>query len=135
MSLVDSVRFPLQNMTSSSVTKCLSALFAIFGTPDFFHYDRSTQFESSEFQNVCHQSGVATSNTTPQHPQGNGQNERNIRIVWKAVECLLQSANCPLFDCDNESYHRRAFRSRHLSIPSPRRVPMTASFVSNAATR
>ena len=73
--------FPLRNITSSSVIKCLSTLFAIFGTPGFIHSDRGTQFVSSEFQNFCRQNGVATSKTTPYHPQGNGQNERYNGIV------------------------------------------------------
>ena len=35
---------------------------------------------------------------------------------------------------ENVSYNRRFRRSGHSSIPSPRRAPMTASFVSNAAS-
>ena len=50
------IRFPfafrLRNITSSSVIKCLSTLFAIFGTPGFIHSDRGTQFVSSEFQKL-----------------------------------------------------------------------------------
>ena len=88
-------------MTSSSVIKCLSTLFAIFGTPGFIHSDRGTQFVSSEFQNFCRQNGVATSKTTPYHPQGNGQNERYNGTVWKAVQCLLHSTNRPLTDWES----------------------------------
>ena len=90
--------FPLRNITSSSVIKCLSTIFVIFGTPGFIHSDRGTQFVSSEFHNFCRQNGVASSKTTPYHPQGNGQNERFNGIVWKAVQCLLHSTNCPLSD-------------------------------------
>ena len=93
--------FPLRNITSSSVIKCLSTLFAIFGTPGFIHSDRVTQFVSLEFQNFCRQNGVATSKTTPYHPQGNGQNERYNGIVWKAVQCLLHSTNRPLTDWES----------------------------------
>ena len=35
----------------------------------------------------------------------------------------------------NESYYRRYLRSGHSSIPSPRGVPVTASFVSNVVNR
>ena len=93
--------FPLRNITSSSVIKCLLTVFAIFGTPGFIYSDRGTEFVSSEFQNFCRQNGVATSKTTPYHTQGNGQNERNNGIVWKAVQCLLHSTNRPLSDWES----------------------------------
>ena len=101
LTVVDELsRFPfaflLRNITSSSVIKSLSTLFAIFGTPGFIHPDPGAQFLSSEFQNFCRQNGVATSKTTPYYPQGNGRNERYNGIVWKAVQCLLQSTNRPI---------------------------------------
>ena len=92
--------FPLRNITSKSVIKCLSTLFAIFGSPGFIHSDRGTQFVSSEIQNFCRQNGFATSITTP-YLQGNGQNERYNRIVWKTVQCLLHSTNRPLTDWES----------------------------------
>ena len=39
--------FPLRPIMSSSVVKCLSTLFAIFGTPMFIHFKRGTQFDST----------------------------------------------------------------------------------------
>ena len=90
--------FPLRNITSSSVIKCLSTLFAIFGTPEFIHLDRGTQFALSEYQSFCRQKGVAISKITPYHSQDSGQNERYNGIVWKAVQCLLHSANRLLSD-------------------------------------
>ena len=126
--------FPLRNITSSSVIKCLSTLSAILGTPGFIHSDRGTQFVSSEFQNFCRQNGVATSKTTPYHPQGNGQNERYNGIVWKAVQCLLHSTNRPLTDW--ESVLPSALLSiRTLINTVTKESPMIASSVSNAASR
>ena len=90
--------FPLRNITSSSLIKCQSTVFAIFGTSGFIHSDRCTQFVSSKFQNFCRQNGVATSKTAPCHPQGNGQNERYNGIEWKDVKCLLHSTERPLSD-------------------------------------
>ena len=71
--------------------------FCHLRNPRFIDYDLGAQFVSSEFQNFCCQNGVATSKTTPFH-QGNGQNERCNGLVWKAVQCLLHSANLPLSD-------------------------------------
>ena len=92
------VGFRSPSLSPSSVIKYLSTLFAIFGTPGFIHSDRGAQFVSSEFQNVCRQNGAATSKTTPYHPQGNGQNDRYNGIAWKAIQCLLHTANRPLSD-------------------------------------
>ena len=92
--------FPLRNITSSSVIKCLSTLFAIFGTPGFVHFDWGTQFVSSEIQKLLPPK-LAISKTTPYHPQGNGQNERYNGIVWEAVQCLLNTTNRPLTDWES----------------------------------
>ena len=88
-------RFPfafcLKSITSDSIIKCLKQLFAIFGTPQFIHSDRGTQFLSNEFENFCLQAGIAHSSSTPYHPTGNGQTERFNGIIWRSIQCLLHS--------------------------------------------
>ena len=133
LTVVDEFRFPdffhLRKITSSSAIKCLSTLRAIFETPGHSPR-RGTQFVSSEFQKI----GAETSKTTPFHPQGHGKTSATTELCERpfSVCCTPQTAHSLTW---NVSYHQRSRRSGHSSIPSLRRILMTASFVSNAVSR
>ena len=128
--------FPLRNITSSGVIKSLSTLFAIFGTPGFIHSDRGPQFVSSKFQNFCCQNGIATSKSTPYYPQGNAMTKTNA--TTELCERPFSACYTPLTAhslTGKVSYHQFFRRSGHSSIPSPKRVRMTDSFVLLFQTR
>lgn len=68
-------------MQTSTVIKCLELLFSMTGMPDYIHSDRGRSFISQELKEYLLGKGVATSNSTPYHPQGNGQAERYVGVV------------------------------------------------------
>lgn len=83
--------YPCSDMNSATVISHLNNLFSLFGTPAFVHSDRGTSFMSAEIRQYLHSNGIATSRTTPYHPQSNGQCERYNGIIWKTVTLILKS--------------------------------------------
>lgn len=83
--------FPCENMTSSTVIRCLKQLFSIFGAPGYIHTDRGSSFLSRELKEFLEPLGVATSRTTAYNPQGNGQCERYNGIIWQTTMLAAQS--------------------------------------------
>ncbi len=51
-------------MSTTTVIKCLSTLFSLFGMPAYIHSDRGTTFMSEELRTFLTERGVATSRTT-----------------------------------------------------------------------
>lgn len=88
--------FPCSDLTSATVIRCLSQLFAIFGMPAYTHSDRGTSFLSSEFRRFCLSNGISLSRTTPYNPSGNGQCEKYNHIMWRAVVMALRSKHLPI---------------------------------------
>ena len=68
--------FPCLDMTASTVIKCLTALFSLFGTPAYVNSDCSS-FMSEEVElRVLTETSVATSRTIMGYnPEGSGQVE------------------------------------------------------------
>ena len=88
--------FPCSNMSADTVIGCLDKLFSLFGTSNYVHSDRGPSLMSKRLKEYLLRKGVATSRTTPYHPQGNAQCERYNGIVWKAVRCALKSRKMPV---------------------------------------
>ena len=88
--------FPCQDMTSSTVIKCLKQLFSIFGMPTFIHSDKGSSLLSQELRSFLHSNGIATSNTTPYNPAGNGQTERYNGVLWKSILLALKTKQLPV---------------------------------------
>ena len=85
--------YPCKDMSSSTVTRCFSHLFSIFGMPDMVHNDQGTDFLSEETQSYLLSKNIATSKTSRYNPQGNGQVEKLNGTLWKAVQVTLHSRN------------------------------------------
>jgi len=64
-------------------------VFCYFGLPEQINSDQGAQFQSQLMSNLCCLWGVNQSRTTPYHPQGNGEVERNNRMLGDAFRCLL----------------------------------------------
>lgn len=90
-------RFPFaipgKDISASTVIKCLTSVFSIFGLPGYIHSDRGASFMSTEVKSSLHSRNICSSRTTPYHPQGNGQCERYNGIIWKAISLACGSRN------------------------------------------
>ena len=82
-------------MTSSTIIKCFTELFSIFGMPGYVHTDRGTSLISKELHHFLYSKGIATSRTTSYHPQSNGQVEKLNGTIWKAVTLALKLRKLP----------------------------------------
>ena len=87
--------YPCKNLSSSIVIECLSSLFCTFGFPEFIHSHRGESFVSKELKPFLSDRDIATSYSSPYHPQGNGQCERANQTIWRTKKLLLRSSNLP----------------------------------------
>ena len=76
---------PCKDVSTPTVIRGLSSIFAIFGLPGYVHSDRGPSFMSKELKDWLHSKGVPTSRTSPYNPRGNGQCERYNATIWTAV--------------------------------------------------
>ena len=83
--------YPCIDMSTSTVIKCLSNHFSLFGTPATVHSDRSTQFMSGEFKTFLMQNNICQTRTSPYHPMGNGQVERLNGTLWPTITLNLKN--------------------------------------------
>ena len=83
--------YPCPNMESSTVIKCLTDLFSLFGTVGSTHSDNGPSLISSELRNFFLSHGIAYSNSSKYNPKGNGQVERYNGVIWKAIQLNLFS--------------------------------------------
>ena len=69
---------PLPDQTATAITAELIKLLSVFGVPSVVHSDQGRNFESSILKATLEAFGIAKSQTTAYHPQGNGMVERLI---------------------------------------------------------
>ena len=78
-------RFPFvyacPNMEYSTIIRCLSNFFSMFGTVGYVHYDNGPSLKSSELRKFF---------------RGNSQVERYNGVIWKAIQLALSSEKLPL---------------------------------------
>ena len=82
-------------MTTPTIIKCLTQLFAIFGMPVYAHSDRWPYFLSVELNQFLHSHAISTNHTTAYSPPGSGQVEKYNGIIWQAVTLALTSQQLP----------------------------------------
>ncbi|KAJ8887173.1 hypothetical protein PR048_013388 [Dryococelus australis] len=104
--------FPCPDMRASTVINKLKELFSLFGAPAYIHTDRNSMFMTQEIKSFLSAIGVATSRTTPYNPQGNGQGERYMGIVWRTIELTFRSQQLSI------SKWEEVLQEAHLSIRS-----------------
>ena len=81
--------FPCPDTSATTVSKCLTQLFVLFG----IHSDSGSAFLSDELRSFLTKNGINSSFITPYNPRGNGQMERYNGIVWKAISLAVKSQN------------------------------------------
>ena len=82
--------FPVNEMTTEVVIKCLCSLFCLVGMPESIHSDRGKAFMSDQFKQFLYERGVALTHSSPYNPRGNSQIERLNGTIWRTVELTLK---------------------------------------------
>ncbi|XP_026316024.1 uncharacterized protein K02A2.6-like [Hyposmocoma kahamanoa] len=80
---------PTKTTTSSWCISRLKELFVTFGYPEIIVSDNGRQFVSTEFETFLKNNGIVHKTSAPYHPATNGQAERSVQTVKRA----LQAAN------------------------------------------
>ena len=74
--------FPLVGTDSNTLAKILvDEIVCRYGMPEIIHSDQGSNFVSEVIRTLCAMMGVQRTQTTPYHPQGNGQVERFNRTL------------------------------------------------------
>ena len=88
--------FPCPDMTASTVIKCLTLLFTVFGMLAFIHSNHGPSLVSQELRAYLTEKGLAMSHTAAYNPAGNSQVEKYNGTLWKAVTMTCKSTNLPI---------------------------------------
>lgn len=77
--------YVVRRPSTSETLLHLRQLFGRFGTPNVLVSDNGTQFTSLEFAEFCKQNGIEHVRTPPYHPKSNGQAEKFVDILKRAL--------------------------------------------------
>lgn len=88
----------VHDMTAETTIKACRQIFSQFGIPRYFVTDNGTNFKSHKFQNFLKSNGVISKFTAPYHPATNGQAERYVQTIKKAILKM----NCNKSDIENK---------------------------------
>ena len=66
----------------------IDEFFCRFGMPLSIHTDQGSNFVGNVFKSVCELLEIRKTQTTPYHPESNGQIERYNRTIVEMVRCL-----------------------------------------------
>ena len=80
----------LSDITSVSVIRALSEIFARWGAPEILVSDNGRQFASTEFQNFANEWQFHHTTSSPRYPQANGKVENAVRTIKRLFKkCAL----------------------------------------------
>lgn len=74
-----------------SVKSALEDVFETFGFPKSIKSDRGPPFFGDEYKSFCSVRGITAQQSAPLNPQQNGQVERYMQIINKAVQIAMES--------------------------------------------
>jgi transposase InsO family protein len=80
--------FAMNGMRPSELKRVMRVYMMRNGTPQIFHTDQGSTFESKEFQDFCERWGIRFSDNSAKHPRGNAIAEAHV----KKVKHLLMTA-------------------------------------------
>lgn len=73
--------FPLRNIRTTTILKCLMKYFTLFGVPEIISSDQGTNFSAKVFQETMKSLGIKHDFSTPYHPETQGALERFHRTL------------------------------------------------------
>lgn len=76
----------MQNTSSFSTIRALRHIFCQHGYPETLVSDNGPQFTSELFTTFCNMNGITHLRTAPYHPQSNGQAERFVDTLKRAIK-------------------------------------------------
>uniref|UniRef100_A0A8R1EKI3 RNA-directed DNA polymerase n=1 Tax=Caenorhabditis japonica TaxID=281687 RepID=A0A8R1EKI3_CAEJA len=82
-----------KSITSTSTISIFRKVFAQFGNPKTLVTDNGTQFTSTQFIDFCKEHGIQHIRSPPFHPQSNGQAERFVDTMKRALRKLQGEGN------------------------------------------
>ena len=84
--------YPTRRATGrSAADKIFNNFILQFGFPARLHHDQGREFNNQLFQQLHHLTGIKMSNTTPYHPEGDGQCERLNRTVINMLKSIPEN--------------------------------------------
>ncbi|RVE48634.1 hypothetical protein evm_006705 [Chilo suppressalis] len=81
---------PTKTTTSNRCIKKLSEIFVTFGSPYTLVSDNGRHFVSQDFQRFLKDNGITQKSIAPYHPATNGQAERYVQIIKKALRAMAE---------------------------------------------
>ena len=75
----------LSNLSAKSVIPKIDSVFALFGIPDVVKTDNGPPFNGREFNGFAEHLGFHHRKITPLWPQANGEVERFMKTIGKAI--------------------------------------------------
>lgn len=78
----------MKSTTTEYTIEKLNEIFSRFGMPEKIVTDNGTQFTSVRFELFCKNKGIEHIRTSPYHPQSNGQAERFVDTLKRALTKL-----------------------------------------------
>ena len=80
---------PLPDQSAEKIAiSAIDEFFCRFGMPLSIHTDQGSNFVGNVFRSVCELLEIRKTQTTPYHPESNGQIERYNRTIVEMVRCL-----------------------------------------------
>ena len=81
---------PMRDQTSRSILTALNTSWINrHGPPEAFLSDQGPNVDGTEIRKALSELGVGKLRSSPYHPQGDGQAERNIQTVKQTLRCIL----------------------------------------------
>ncbi|CAH8557945.1 unnamed protein product [Schistosoma intercalatum] len=77
--------YAMVNCTAGETISKLSDLFSCFGVPQTLVTDNGSQFTAESFKHFCNVNGIVHIRSPPYHPQSNGQAERFVDTLKRAL--------------------------------------------------
>ena len=81
---------PMRDQTSSSVMAALKTYWIYrHGPPQYVLSDQGPNVDGSEIREALDMLGIKKLRSSPYHPEGDGQAERNIQTVKQTLRCII----------------------------------------------